>query len=277
MIGSFFSLNGQLLPKEQAVVSVDHIEFSYGFGVYESLKVRNRILYFPELHIDRLFLSAQTLSLPCLFSKKQVLDFLHEFINSVSEESFNIKMILIGKNQGKESDLYIFALNPLYLPSKSYTQGIKVITFLGERQFIQAKSLNMLMSYLAFKQAREQKAHDALLVDSHNCVLEGTRTNFFFTDGITIFSPSVEKVLNGVTRITLLDALKKNKIPFKEKDLNVNELSNYSGFFVTSTSANVLPVSEIDGKKFKIPDIVKKVISAYDQHLEAYAKSAKKV
>jgi branched-chain amino acid aminotransferase len=133
----------------------------------------------------------------------------------------------------------------------------------------------MLMSYVAYKKARENNAYDSLMINNDNKIREGTRTNFFYTDGKTIFTAPKEQVLNGVTRITLLEALKKENIAVREKELDLKELKKYKGFFLTSTSSKVVPISEINNKKIEIPEIIKKVIRVYNRYLEEYGKKSK--
>ncbi len=275
MLGHYFSLNGQLLPIEKALIPLDNLEFSYGFGVYEALKVRNKIVYFPEKHIERLFHSAKTINLKVPLSPEAVFSALKDFTIAISEHSsYNIKIVCVTNN------LYIFATAPLFVPDKLYRLGAKVITYSGERQFPQAKTLNMLMSYLAYAKAREEQAYDALLVDREGFICEGTRTNFFFTDGTTIFTPPKEKVLEGVTKLTLTEALSVKGIIVEEKtvkkdDICTNNFLNphYQGFFLTSTSSKVLPISQIDEQVVSVPAIIQAVKEIYDQFLESYADS----
>ena len=270
MIGKHFSLNGSLLSVEKAVLPVDNLEFSYGFGVYENLKVRKKFIYFPEQHCERLIHSANMIQLPVKLNKSQIKKYLIEFVNNVKEDSFNVKILLIGSKDG--SDLYIFALTPKYLPRKAYTQSVKVVTYHGERHFPQAKTLSMLMSYIAYKKAHSQNAYDSLMIDNNNNVIEGTRTNFYFTDGKTIFTSPEKEVLNGVTRITLIKALKQKNIKVKEKNLNLKDIKRYKGFFLTSTSSKVLPISQIDSIKVEIPEIIRNAVKIYDSYLDEYKK-----
>jgi len=270
MLGKYFSLNGKLLPVEKAKVSIDNIEFTYGFGVYENLKIRKRLLYFEEEHCERILNSAKIINLKTKLGKNKIKKYLIDFVKSIDEDSFNVKMLLVGNK--KDSDLYIFAVAPKYLPRKSYTQGVKVITYRGDRHFPQAKTLNMLLSYLAFTKSKDNGSYDALMINNDGIIREGSRTNFFFTDGKTIFSSPKEHVLNGVTRTTLLNALEKENIPFKEKELNFKDMGNYNGFFLTSTSSKVIPISQINNNKIKIPEIIKKSMKAYDSFLETVKK-----
>jgi branched-chain amino acid aminotransferase len=266
MIGSQFSLNGLLLPISEAQVSIDNLSFVYGFGVYENLKVRNSTIYFIQEHVERLLKSAEHIGVCTDHTQDQIIDFIKKFMITIEQKSYNVKMLLIGKNTG--SDLYVFALNPKFIPQKFYTQGVKVITVQSERAFPHAKTLNMLESYLAYTQAKKNNAFDALLVDHKYNIREGTRTNLFFTDGEKIYTTPTEDVLNGVTRAKIIQQLKNEGITVKEKVLHESDIQIYKGYFLTSTSAKVLPIKQIDGYKFEIPEIVKKVMKMFDKFLD---------
>src|SRR3989338_7568499 len=268
MIGDFCSINGKLVPSADAKVHIDNLEYAYGFGVYESIKVRDRLLYFPEMHLERLLASAQIIGLDHHLDIEKIKDSLDELVKSVPQPSFNVKMMLVGREQ--EGDLYIFASMPHFVQRKAYRDGVKVITLDGERQFHHAKTLNMLMSYLAYRTARKKDAHDALLIDREGFIREGTRTNIFYTDGKTIFTPPTTQVLDGVTRRTVIESLEKSGIPVAERMLKADEVKTYHGFFLTSTSVNVLPISQIDDQVFAVPELVKTAIKIYSQYLSQY-------
>ena len=274
MIGPYFSLNGKLLPVEQAVVSIDNLSFVYGYGVYENLKVRNNVLFFPEMHVERLIHSAQVIGLKTTHSKEKIEKAIRDLCAAIRQDSFNLKVLLIGTE--KDADLYVIALNPRFVTDKEYRNGVKVITYNGERLFPGAKTLNMLMSFLAYKEAQEKKAYDALLFDNEGNIREGTRTNLFFTDGKTIFTPPKEKVLEGVTKITLIDALKKKGMTVKEKELRATDVTKYS-LFLTSTSSNVLPIARIDEKNVTIVQIVRDVMKIYGEYLKEYVKNQRRI
>ncbi len=269
MLGPSFSFNSILKPISEAFISLDNLEFSYGFGVYEIIKVRNKIPYFPEKHIERLFHSAKTINLNVPLLPEAVFLALQDFTNVIPDQSYNIKILCVGGN------LYIFATAPLFVPEKLYRTGVSVITYNGERLFPQAKTLNMLMSYQAYAQAKEQQAYDALLVDNNGFIREGTRTNFFFTDGKTIFTPPAEHVLEGVTKLTLSEALRQQGIDIVENKIVLTDIHNYIGFFLTSTSSKVLPITEIGGVTFAIPEIIKQAMKIYDNYLNEYAENRK--
>ena len=128
----------------------------------------------------------------------------------------------------------------------------------------------MLESYIIFTKAKQEDAYDALVINPDNKIREGTRTNFFFTDGTTIFTAPADNVLNGVTRSTLLQVLTDHNIPVEERELDASELDKYIGFFLTSTSSKIVPISLIDDTKIQIPEIIKRAIQVYNQFLQKY-------
>ena len=153
--------------------------FAYGFGVYETLKVRHGVLYFPEMHEERLWHSAEVIGLEHPFRSGDFRQFLDALVEANTVGDANLKALLLGGSSASEARLAIVALNPLFPDRKKYKQGGTVISWRGERVYPQAKTLNMLVSYLAYREAQSQDAYDAILVNRDNQFTEGTRTNLF--------------------------------------------------------------------------------------------------
>ncbi len=263
----FVSINGQIRPAEEAVVPLTNIEYGYGFGVYESLRVVNGKAYFLTDHIERLLGSAKIIGLTHAYTANQIAEFTETLIKKLNtQESYNLKILLIG---GKEPLLYILPLAPLFVDKKLYRDGASVITARYERPFPQAKTLSMLGSYLGFKKAKEAGCYDALAVDRDGVLTEGTRTNLFFIKDKTIFTAPKEKILEGVTKKILLGLAQKNGFTVVEKSVRPAALAQYDGAFLTATSAKVLPIKKIDDYVFKnIPESIIMLEKLYDEHLE---------
>lgn len=269
MTFTHFSKNGELLPNDQAVVSVRDLHFQYGFGVYEALRVRNKIVYFVGMHADRLIESAKAIGLEHRYSQAQIVDFITQVSEKNNLESANIKMLLIGGKTAEESTLYIFPVLPLYPDRKLYKHGATVETVTYERFMPNAKTLNMLPSYLFFTKARKNGHYDALLLGKDGTIHEGTRTNFFAIKGTTLITPPVEFVLDGVIRQTLIATAQKNGYAIREEKIPRGGLDNYDGAFLTSTSTKILPLAQIDDFVFpEIPEKLKDLMKIYDDFLE---------
>lgn len=273
MIGPYFWRDRELRPAAEAVVPADDINFSYGFGVYETMKVRGGFVYFPERHTARLLESARIIELPHEFSQEFLMDALQRLCRANEIENANLKLLLIGGETAAEAKLYILALAPLYPPRRSHRDGVAVITVEAERQYPQAKSLSMLTSTVAFRRARAAGAFDALLQNREGIVTEGTRTNLFYTDGTRLFTPPAHQVLSGVTRATVIEALERAGVEVEERELAAAELRRFAGFFLTSSSSKVVPIGLIDGRPVPIPEIVRRAARVYDAYLKSYRRS----
>ncbi len=268
MTFTHFLKNGELLPIDEAVVSVRDLHFQYGFGVYEALRVRNSIVYFVEMHAQRLIESAKVIGLQHPYTQQQIVAFIKQVSEKNNLESANIKMLLIGGKTAEESTLYIFPVLPLYPDRKLYKHGATVETVTYERFLPNAKTLNMLPSYLFFTKARKNGHYDALLLGRDNTIHEGTRTNFFAIKDTTLITPPVEFVLDGVIRQTLIATAQKNGYTVKEEKIPLDSLAEFDGAFLTSTSTKILPLVQIDDFTYaEVPQKLKDLMKIYDDFI----------
>lgn len=273
MLYDFFSQNGEILPADRAVVSLENLEYTYGFGVYETMKIRKGILYFSELHVDRLLNSAKIINLDHPFSsdfiQKSLSDFTDYLRKQEPELSCNLKILLVGGDKPDNTTLSILPLAPLFPDRSLYKKGVVVGTVEYERWQPQAKSLNMLPSYVYYTQGKQQGWYDTLLVNRRNEITEGTRTNFYTIRGQTIFTPPAGEVLQGVTYLTLRRVLSDSGYELVERSIGLDSLAQFDGAFLTSTSTKIVPIRQIDD--FVYPEInveIKSLMKLYDKFLE---------
>jgi branched-subunit amino acid aminotransferase/4-amino-4-deoxychorismate lyase len=260
----YFSHNGDVLPIEHAVVPLSSVEYSYGFGVYETIRLANgKIQFLPE-HCDRLLRSAKIIDLGHKFSADFVQNSARELIRQNEVATCNIKILLIG---GQKPDLYILCLNPLFSDRKLYKTGAACATYQYERDFPQAKTLNMLPSYLAYRQAKAAGAYEALLINRRGHITEGTRSNFFAIKDRAIISPPSEDILPGVTRAHVLQTAEQNGFEIMEQDIKLAEIDQYDGAFLTSTAGKIIPINKIDVQPMNYPGTVKELMRLFDQFL----------
>lgn len=248
-----FSKNGRILPVEQASIPLDNIAYSYGFGVYESMRVSGGVIYFMLDHLERLMGSAQEIVLEHSFSVEFITDAINELLKANQAEACNLKLLLIGGRTADDAQLLIQCLNPLFPDRKLYKQGATLITENYERSYPHAKTLNMLPSYLAYRRAQNAGAYDALLIDDSGNITEGTRTNFFALSGKTLVSSPESKILLGVMRKVVLKVAAENGFIVQERDFSFDALGDYDAALVTSTSAKIMPIRSIDTHEFGEP------------------------
>lgn len=250
MIGKNIIVNGRLAPPDMATATLDDTDVTYGYGCYETLKIRKAVLYFPEFHAERLLRSAEILGIEHAISTAEIVSAINmlDQANGIAES--NIKIMLIGR-EGRPADWYIFMLPPIIPPATAYESGVPCLLFKGERHFPAAKSLSMLLSTIAYRAASRLGCYDALLVNGRDEITEGTRTNLFYVkrgEAGTVYTLPRNDVLEGITRRTLIQALAKLGIKTIERELRVSEaLTGGFALAVTSTSSRVIPLRAMLG------------------------------
>lgn len=265
----YFSKNGELLPFSQATIPLEHIGYQYGFGVYETLKVRKKILYFAEQHMSRLMKSASIIHLMHRFSPALITTYIEKLIKKSGIENANIKILLIGGTKSEETLLYILPLAPLYPEKKLYSRGAQVDCIRYERFLPNAKTLNMLPSYLYYTTAKSHGFYDMLYLDGSDHILEGSRTNFFAIKGKTLTTPPERSVLAGVTRQTVMATARKNGYKVVEARISLRDLRTFDGAFLTSTSSNIIPLTRVGTLAFSaIPEEVRQLMALYKKFLD---------
>ena len=266
MIGEFFIKNGALLPVSEGVIPIDHLELFYGFGVYELIKVRHLQAHLLPEHTARLIQSAAIIGLEHEFSLEKIGEWAETLVKENNIDAANIKVLLLGGPSAAEAILYIFLTAPRFVEKKEYRDGVKVITVKHERFLPQAKTLNMLPSYLAYRDAKAAGAFDALFVDHENRVHEGTRTNFFAIIGKILITPPLGIVLGGITRQTVVQCANQNGFMIEERLLTVEEIKQADGAFITNTSGGIVPIRQIGD--FQYPEItleIQKLRKLYEE------------
>ncbi len=256
----------------EASIPIDQTEVTYGFGVYETVKIRNNTIYFLPQHIDRLMYSAKQITLVHKFTSDFVKEAMYNLIPHTGEASCNIKVLLYGAPTPELTQLYILPSAPLYPDRKWYRDGVSLTAYEHERWMPQAKTLNMLPSYVMYKKAKASGHYDALLYNHQGHICEGTRTNVYLMKGKSIFSPQKKDVLEGVTMMSLEKVISQTDFSIEYVDVPMSTLNNYDGMFISSTSTKIMPVRCVDDHTFPgISEDLQALIRVYDKALDTCA------
>lgn len=250
--------NGTFLPLQKATISITDKSYFFDFAVYDSIKVIQGKLFFPEYHVKRLLESARLLELRHPFKKNQIVAWYQEVALKNKITDALLRAVLIGDpNDDYKAKIYIFPVTGVtYYPHGHYNKGVKVITYHGERRIPQAKSKDLLLGFLAFREAQKRGAIDALLIDHSGNITEGTRSNIFAFRGNTLITPPAAKTLEGITKKIVLEVAQ-GHFEIQEADVPLSEIKTYDELIITSTSKNVMPIAEIDGKTMFTPPFPK--------------------
>jgi branched-chain amino acid aminotransferase len=246
IISEHIILNGRVLLKASATISVLNSALFYSFGVYESIEVDAGVPFHLDDHLDRLFHSAQIIEMPLPYTQAQLRAWVEHLIRLDHITESLLRIVAFGPNGEDEALVYILPMVLPHYPTTFYTLGATAITYPGCRPLPQAKTLNTLVNYLALRKARQAGAHEAFLVNDAGQMTEGSRSNIFaVVDGV-LTTPPAYQVLSGITRDLVLKLAEKRGIPILERPLPLSELPRFAEMFVTSTSMHVVPIVRVD-------------------------------
>lgn len=245
MEAKFVIKNGELIEKDKACISVYNKALFFDFAVYSNIKVVQGKMFLPELEIEKLFESAKIIGIEHNFTKEKIIEWTRKLIRENDMKDALVRILLIGPETETKPTLFLFPVGLTFYPDKFYKQGVKLITFEGERLFPTCKSKDLLLCYVAYREAIKQEAIDALLIDRDKNIREGTRSSFFVIKNNTLIAPPKEKILEGVTRKIILDIAPKI-MKVKEEDTPLNKIKGYDEHFITGTTLNVMPIRQIN-------------------------------
>ncbi len=237
--------NGELIKKEEANVSVYNKALFFDFAVYSNIKVVQGKMFMPGLEIDKLFESAKVIGLEHPFKKEEIIEWMKKLIEKNNLKDALARILLIGPEKDVEPQIFLFPVGLTFYPDHFYIKGVKLITFRGERVVPTSKTKDLLLGYIAYREAVKSEALDALLVDNEGNIREGTRSSFFVIKGNMLVMPQKEKTLEGITRKIIANIAPKI-LKVKEEDISLANIKNYDEYFLSGTSIGLMPVRQID-------------------------------
>ncbi|MEI8348573.1 MAG: branched-chain-amino-acid transaminase [Candidatus Omnitrophota bacterium] len=256
-------VNGALVDKAQAKISVFDHGFLYGDGVFEGIRSYSCLVFKLKEHIDRLFESAHSIMLDIKLGKEKTIEAVVRTLEANQLKDAYIRLIVsrgegdLGldprKCKGNETIVIITDKISLY-PERLYEEGMAIVTVptvrnLPEALNPQIKSLNYLNNILAKIEAVNSGYEEALMLDHMGYVAECTGDNIFVTEGGELYTPpQCMGTLRGITRDAVLTIARKLKITTHEHVLTRHELYNSDECFLTGTAAEIIPVVKVDGR-----------------------------
>ena len=259
--------NGELIEKESASVSVYNKAMFFDFCVYGNIKIVKGKMFMPDSNAENLFHSAEVIGIEHKFRKNEVVSWARKIIAKNNLKDALIRMLLIGQEKDEEPILFLFPVGLTFYPAKFYNYGVKVITFKGERFIPSSKSKNLLLGYIAYREAAKQDAIDALLVDNDGNIREGTRSSFFAIKDSHLIMPPAGKALGGLTR-EIIKKISPKMLKIREEDISLAKIEEYDGYFLTGSTMKIMPVRQIDDKILspKAAEKIRKLQGLYEKY-----------
>ena len=256
-------VNGELVPRERAVVSVFDAGFVLGDGVWEGLRVRAGHPAFLERHLDRLFDGAKAIMLDVGRSRRELTEAIYSTLraNDMTDGVHVRLMVTRGIKRTPYQDprvtigpttVVIIAEHKDPLPA-TVTEGITLFTTHVRRAAPDTldpklNAHSKLNDITACIQAYTAGADEALMLDPHGFVATCNSTHFFIVVGDEVVTSDGSYCLAGITRANVLEICEANGIPARETTFSLTDVYSASEAFVTGTFAGVVPVCTVDGR-----------------------------
>ncbi len=257
------SLNGILVPPEDAKVSIFDRAFLYGDSVYEVVRTYEGVPFLLEAHLERLESSARRIGMrlpvPLETFAQEVADAQaaragrDSYIRIVSTRGSGRLGLDPGLAENPVRMVIAMDLNP---PAASvYEAGAKIALVSVRRNLQnaidpQAKTGNYLNSVMALAEAKEKGAHEAVMLDHRDYVTEGASSNIFAVLGDTLLTPPLEVgILEGLTRSSVISACLKDGMRVLELPLTEAALKCADEVFITSSIREIVPIVQVDEER----------------------------
>jgi branched-chain amino acid aminotransferase len=256
-------INGELVPRAQATVSVFDSGFILGDGVWEGLRVHNGRCAFLGLHLDRLYEGAKALDMDLEVSPAELTARLENVLKANRmHDGVHIRLMV---SRGVKATPYqdprvtitpativIIAEHKTPLPQTA-TRPMTLFTVHVRRGYpdVQDPKLNShskLNCITACIQAAKAGADEALMLDPHGFVATCNSTHFFIVRKGEIWTSSGDYCLGGITRGNVLEIARAHGVPCLERNFSLTDVYGAQEAFVTGTFAGVAPVGVIDGR-----------------------------
>jgi branched-chain amino acid aminotransferase len=279
-MGFFASVNGSVVPAEEARVSVLDNGFTFGDAVYETLRTYNRRPFELHRHLTRLRASSGRLGFDIPTDDVELGRQLDTLLDRAGNSESYIRLI-VSRGMGDISYHFdrvvgptiVMVVKPLEpFPESAYRDGIDVAVVKVRRNHPNAldpaiKSCNLLNNILAVREAQARGAEEALLLNARGELAEGASTNVFVVKNGSVRTPPLAAgILAGITREVLFGLCEGLRLPFREEAIPLEALGAADEAFVTSSTREAMPIRTVDGRPVgdgRPGPVTRKIIAAF--------------
>lgn len=257
-------VNGDILHRSDAKVSVYDSGFMLGDGMWEGMRLYDGVWAFFDEHMDRLFNSCKAVSIDIGMDKQGILDALTQTAaaNGMSSDVHCRLMVTRGVKDkpfqhpelSRSGPTIVIIMEHSKPVASLHKAGIRLATVpqirgLPMTQDAKYNSHSKLNCIIGCLQAEQAGADEALMLDPNGFVNTTNACNFFIVRRGAVWTSTGDYCMNGVTRQKVIDLCRSNDIPVFEKNYSLYEAYGADEAFLTGTFGAQTPVAEIDGKK----------------------------
>ena len=272
-------VNGELVEKSKAVISVYDSGFCHGDGVYEGIRVYEGRVFKLDEHIQRLYEAAKAIDMNIGITQKEMKQIVLETLRANTlRDNLHIRlMVTRGRkrvtgmaprfNEGGPSIVVLVDFKPPIFNK----EGVVLVTSTLRRMpptYLDSKihHLNQLNQIMACIEADRLGGDEAIMLDQLGFVAETNGTTLFMVKEGVLSTPKANYIIVGITRGLIMEKAKEMGLPVFERDLSLYDFYNAHEVFMCGTVGEIVPVKEIDGKAIgmEVPgEITRLLIKSY--------------
>lgn len=248
----YFAVNGQVVPAEEAKVSVLDLGFLRGVGGFETLRTyAGGLPHGLDEHCRRIWESASAFGLKPFFKPSDARRVIGEIYKKSGHPELRVSFIVTpGENTsgvfGAEKPTWVVIARDVHAPSEAmYEKGVKAITFDATRHLPTLKTTNYLVGKTGLLLADKAHAHEAFYVDEDGYVTEGVTSNVLIVKGKRVMTP-VANCLPGITKAGIKPVATAMGLQWYECKLTRDDIYTADEVWITSAVRELLPVVQVD-------------------------------
>lgn len=287
-------INGELVPRDEAKISVFDSGYLVGDGVWEGIRLHEGVFVFLDEHLDRLFGGAKMTGMEIGMTREELTAALHKTVDANKmHDGVHVRLMItrgIKKTPSQDPRLtispptiVIIAEHKLADPATA-DAGVRLFTSTirrGSPDYLDPR-LNChskLHEVIALVQALEAGYDEALMLDIHGFVATCNATNFFVVRKGEVWTSTGQYCMNGITRGKMIQLCRQHGIPIYEKNFSLVDVYDADEAFVTGTFGGLTPVINVDGRTIgagEIGPVSKRLRGHYHEEIHRWVEQTNK-
>ncbi len=276
-------VDGSWVEPGVAAVQPEDRGYNFGDGIYEVVRIYKGRMYQWDAHLTRLFRSAREIKMELPWSKEELTDIANQLMekNGISSNDDANLYLQISRGTAPRVHDIPEGIRPVIMgfvrrkerPLAEMKKGLTA-QLVPDIRWLRCdiKTLNLLGAVLVKQEAKDAGAQESIL-HRDGIITECSASNLFAVkDGALYTHPANHLILHGITRQIVIELAKKNGIAVHEEAFDIDFLKQADELFLTSTTAEVMPIVAVDGQAVgsgQVGPMVLKLQTLFEEHINS--------